>query len=84
LLTSLDLQCFESLLKKQFINIYCNEIITNKKSNCYNKLHKIDNNNYIFNLDKLCANIFKTIIKIEFLNNYLNSIFETKEQKLKK
>jgi len=72
LLTSLDLQYFKLLLKEQFIDIYCNKIITNKKSNCCNKLHKINSNNYVFNLDKLYTNILETIIKIKFLNNYLD------------
>ena len=72
MLINLDLQYFKYLLKEQFINIYCNKIITNKKSNCCNKLRKINSNNYIFNLDKLCTNVLKTIIKIEFLDNYLD------------
>ncbi len=41
-------------------------------SNCRNKLREINNNNYIFNLNKLCVDILKTNIKIKFLDNYLD------------
>ncbi len=58
------------LLKGQFIDTYRGEIITNDESNRRNESRETGSDNYMFGLDKLCADVPETITKTEFLDNY--------------